>query len=56
MHVYVTHIEHAKGAFQLDRKKGLIYGYTHDRYSLHAFAACMSEAALHTSKEDHVLP
>ncbi len=57
MHVYVMHIECAKGAFQLDRKKGLIYSsssqpffppgrtmvysYTHDLYSLHTFAACM---------------
>lgn len=54
MHVYVMHIECAKGAFQLDRKKCLIYRYTHDCYSLHAFAACMREAAL--SLQKHVTP
>lgn len=41
MHVYAMHIECAKGAFQLDRKKGLIYRYIHDHYSFDAFAACM---------------
>jgi len=51
MHVYAMHIECAKGAFQLDRKKGLIYRYTRDHCSLNAFAACMLGAGLSIQKK-----
>lgn len=57
MHVYAMHIECAKGAFQLDRKKGLIYRYIHDHNSFNAFAACMLGAGLTLQKSRmlHVL-
>jgi len=56
MHVYAMHIECAKGAFQLDRKKGLIYRYTRDHCSLNAFAACMLGAGLSIQKKNVFCP